>query len=82
MERKTNRKRDKDNDGKEKRKAKQKAKGEVCKERKKLGKKKGIRTKKQRENLVYPYSVLFRSTITLQVSSCDLGGSDISASPW
>ncbi len=52
---------------------------------KKLEKKKRKRTKKQRkkeEILMSIYSMLFRSPITLQVSSCDLGGFDRSGSPW
>lgn len=61
----------------EMRKAKQKAVGEVCKERKeKSGKKKKEKNKeakKERETSSCPYT-LFRSPITLQVSSCDLGG--------
>lgn len=35
-----------------------------------------------REILMSIYSMLFRSPITVQVSSCDLGGFDRSGSPW
>lgn len=51
----------------------------------KKGGKKGTRDKemnKIRRMLMSIYSRLLRSPITLQVSSCDLGGFDKSGSPW
>lgn len=51
------------------------------------GRKKGKKMKdkemnKIRRMLMSIYSRLLRSPITLQVSSCDLGGFDRSGSPW
>lgn len=41
-----------------------------------------VKKERKREILVSIYSMLFQSPITLQVSSCDLGGFDRNDSPW
>lgn len=57
-------------DRKENRKVKRKTRKEMNKEERK------------RKILMSMYSMLFRSPITVQVSSYDLGGFDRSGSPW
>lgn len=75
------RERKKDDERKEDRKNK-KGEGKTESEGGKCLKKEREEAKKEREILMSIYSMLFRSPITLQVSSCDLGGFDRSGSPW
>lgn len=57
-------------------KSKTEKRGKVRKEKKEKNK------ERKRDIIMSIYSMLFRSPITLQVSSCDLGGFDRSGSPW
>lgn len=57
-------------------KSKTEKRGKVRKEEKEKNK------ERKRDIIMSIYSMLFRSPITLQVRSCDLGGFDRSGSPW
>lgn len=65
---------------------KRKRKGEmytkIMREKKCKVRTKCVKKERKREILVSIYSMLFQSPITLQVSSCDLGGFDRNDSPW